>query len=138
MLGVFLLNDKDGRIVERIKQDKKVTNKIVFEMFRRWLQGEGHNQKNGNTRPNRTWERLVYYLRLIKDITLAEDIESVLQACIEEKHKCSQREKEQIYSIPQDNEFETSRFNLYSIIASVLVGIIGGIMFCYCSGKNTE
>ena len=143
ILGVFLLNDNDGSIVERIKQDKKVTSKIVFEIFRRWLKGEG--QKNGNTTPNRTWERLVYYLRQIENIALAEDIESILQACTEEKYKCSQRENEQIYHVPQDKaaecfqELEPPVFNLHIITAAVtvLIGIISGIILCYYSGKRS-
>ena len=144
MLGVFLLNDKDGSIVERIKQDKKVTNKIVFEIFRRWLRGEG--QKNGPTTPIRTWDRLVYYLRQTENIVLAEDIELILQACTEEKHKCSRRDKEQIY---QDKaaecfqEFESPTCNLHILITSVvtvLICIISGIviilLYHYHSGKR--
>jgi hypothetical protein len=143
-LGVFLLNDEDGSIVERIKQDhEKVTSKIVFEIFRRWLRGEG--QTNGNTTPVRTWERLVYYLRRVKNVALAEDIELILQACTEEKRKCSWREKEQIY---QDKAAEAECFqelkpptcNLHVIVTAavtILMCIISGIVIvCYYSGKR--
>jgi hypothetical protein len=143
-LGVFLLNDEDGNTVERIKQDKKVTNNIVFEIFRRWLRGEG--QKNRNTTPNRTWERLVYYLRLIGNIALAEDIELILQECTEEMQKCNNLRREKEYQdkaaecIP---EIEPPGFNLHVIITAavtILIGIVSGIIIvlCYYSGKRSS
>ena len=106
-LGMYLLNDKDGSIMQRIKQDYKVTDKIVREIFLRWLRGEG--QKNGNIKPDWTWGRLVYYLKRAKYIALAEEVQSILRACncVEEKLRCgrdSHREKVQMYCVPQDKD----------------------------------
>lgn len=137
-LGVFLLDDKDGSIVERIEQDKKDTSKIVFEIFSRWLRGEGKASSN------RTWERLVHYLRKIKNIALAEDIDSILQVCTVGKYRCSQGEREQIYqdkAAEYFQELEPPGFNLHNIIitaaVTILTGIISGtiMLLCYFPGK---
>ena len=76
-LGTFLLNDNDGVILQQIENDFKHSNKILDEIFDRWMRGEG---QVGRERSN-TWEKLVECLRNSELHALADKIESVLEFC---------------------------------------------------------
>ena len=71
MLGVFLLNDKNGATILALKQQhhSRATS-INFEILQQWIQGSGEKPV--------TWETLVKVLRKIKLHTLADKIESSL------------------------------------------------------------
>ena len=77
-LGTYLLNDEYGEIMRTIKRDYKFTAEILDEVFHRWIKGQG--QKDG--KKTNTWEMLVEYLKISKLISLAEDIEKILQFCV--------------------------------------------------------
>lgn len=74
-MGICLLNDDTGQLIDAIILDKRESKHILDEIFRRWKTGEG---KACN------WDGLIECLRFAKLITLAEDLES---ACAREnKH----------------------------------------------------
>ena len=75
-LGTYLLNDEDGGTIRKIERDYKFTEKILEEVFHRWLTGQGLKGKN-------TWETLIKYLKHTKLMVLVDEIESVLQFCTE-------------------------------------------------------
>ena len=77
ILGTFLLNDNIGVTLKNIEKDFQYTNKILDEIFDRWMRGEG---QVGKERSN-TWRMLVKYLRIAKLHVLADKIESVLEFC---------------------------------------------------------
>ena len=76
-LGTFLLHDSNAVILKQIENDFKRLNKILDEIFDRWVRGEG---QIGRERSN-TWGMLIKYLRIAKLHVLADDIESVLEFC---------------------------------------------------------
>ena len=62
-----------------IERDHKYTEKILGEVFYRWIKGQG--QKDGMK--TNTWGMLVKYLQRAKLMALADEIESVLEFCAE-------------------------------------------------------
>ena len=76
-LGMFLLNDETGGILEEIKQDYRFSKQRKDEIFDRWIKGEG---QFGIMKSN-TWGMLVKSLRDSELNALADKIESILQFC---------------------------------------------------------
>ena len=70
-LGVFLLNDKTGAIVQALENEhNKNAEKINTAIFSEWLQGKGAQPV--------AWSTLIDVFREIRLCTLADDIESGL------------------------------------------------------------
>ena len=119
-LGTFLLDDNDGGILRMIEHDHKFAEKIVREIFYRWIKEQGEkNRLNTNT-----WEMLVKYLRISRLLTLANEIENVLSFCTEhvDNEECA---REQMY---EGMSLETKPFLQYLIpmLAPVVVAAIFG------------
>ena len=71
-LGIFLLNDETGAIVEAMENEcNKNAKKINMAIFRKWLQGKEGAQPVA-------WSTLIYVLREISLGILADDIEGGL------------------------------------------------------------
>ena len=67
-LGVFLLNDKTGTIVQALENEhNKNAEKINMAIFSQWLQGKGAQPV--------AWSTLIDVLRKIGLGTVAEDVE---------------------------------------------------------------
>ena len=70
-LGIFLLNDETGAIVEALENEcNKNAKKVNMAIFREWLQGKGAQPV--------AWSTLIDVLRKIGLGTLADDIEGGL------------------------------------------------------------
>ena len=70
-LGVFLLNDETGAIVQALENEhNKTAEKINTAIFREWLQGKGAQPV--------AWSTLIDVFRDIGLCTLADDIEGGL------------------------------------------------------------
>ena len=70
-LGIFLLNDETGAIVEALENEcNKNAVKINMAIFRKWLQGKGAQPVS--------WSTLIDVLRKIGLCILADDIEGGL------------------------------------------------------------
>ena len=82
-LGTFLLDDKDGTIMETIKHDHSTVEEILTKVFTRWLtQYRKKNKKKYNT-----WGILVQTLKIVELEVLAEEIEEILQFCEERENQ---------------------------------------------------
>ena len=118
-LGTHLLNDEDGGIMRTIEHDYKFAEKIIDEMFHRWI--KGHGQKNG--KKTNTWEMLVKYLKHVKLMALADEIEAVLQFCTEKTmhlndEECAHEYGERIH----EALMETKSLYLTSMLAAIIIG----------------
>ena len=70
-LGIFLLNDDTGAIVEALERQYSLNSEeINVAIFRKWLQGKGAQPV--------AWSTLIDLLREIGLCTLADDIEGGL------------------------------------------------------------
>lgn len=65
-VGMCLLNDKDGTILESIEQNHGDVHNKVLEMFRLWFRAKEH-----------TWIQLIECLNVAQFQSLAEEIKSV-------------------------------------------------------------
>lgn len=71
IFGTFLLEDKDGKKVEAIANEKGDVNNICFKILTRWLQGEGMQSP--------TWRTLIQVLRYSGLADLATEMEAVIK-----------------------------------------------------------
>ena len=72
-LGIFLLKDETGAIVQALKQEHLLNSEeINMAIFRKWLQGKGAQPV--------AWSTLIGVLREIDLCTLADAIESRLMS----------------------------------------------------------
>ena len=126
ILGTFLLNDNTGVTLKKIENDFKHTNKILDEIFDRWMRGEG---QVGKERSN-TWRMLVKYLRIAKLHVLADEIESVLEFCaeksVESNKNCLIENRVSVHEAPW--------FNLACILT--VVTIIATTIFIIIKFRN--
>lgn len=75
-LGTYLLNDKYGQKLNKIKDAHKDAKVVCHEIFREWLAGKGKEML--------TWKTLVYALGEHSQLkSLADDIVSALQTYAE-------------------------------------------------------
>ena len=135
-LGTYLLNDKHGGIMQTIEHDNKaVSEKILNEVFHRWIKGQG--QKSGPGKKTNTWEMLVKYLKDCKLITLADDIERVLQFCTEKSMHLN--DEECAHEFGEHNIHETIMENksLQFLISILLPVIVVGAVF-RCSRRKLK
>ena len=121
-VGTFLLNDERGTKIPTIKHDRHLTDDVLFEIMRRWL----------NSGELTTWAVLVKYLKLSKLVVLAEKIEAVLQYCVN---------KNVDLECPSENFYVTSigSWNLMMVVTSVLIpAVLGVAVFFKCKCKSTR
>ena len=121
-LGTYLLNDKDGGIMQTIERDYKFTEKILGEVFHRWIEGQG--QKDGEK--TNTWEMLVKYLKHAKLMALADEIEFVLQFCTDktmhmDDEECVHGYREHMHETPMETKSFLQHFGI-SMLVTVIVG----------------
>ena len=129
-LGTHLLNDEDGGIMRTIEHDKnKVTGKILNEVFHRWIKGQG--QKNG--KKTNTWEMLVKYLKHVKLMALADEIEAVLQFCTEKTMHLNDEECAHEYGERMHEALIETKSLQYLI--SMLAAVIIGAAIFHCRRK---
>ena len=124
----------DTVLMRTIEHDcNKITAKILDEVFHHWIKGQG--QKDG--KKTNTWKMLVKYLKHAELITLADEIESVLQFCAEktahvDDDECNHEYGEHEHDMPL--EIKSTLQYLISMLA-VVIYIVGpgAVIFRYKS-----
>ena len=125
-LGTCLLNDKDGGIMRTIEHDYKVSDKILNEVFHRWI--KGLIQKDG--KKTNSWETLIKSLNHSMLVNLADEIEAVLYFCSEKALHTDDEECVQEYRYKKTMETESFLHQL--IPGPIVVAVIVGAAILYC------
>ena len=132
-LGADLLNDEKGEIMRTIERDYKYAEKILGEVFYRWIKGQG--QKDGMK--TNTWGMLVKYLQRAKLMVLADEIESVLQFCAEktahvDDDECNHEYGEHKHDMPLETK-STLQYLISMLAAVICIVGPGAAIFRYKS-----
>ena len=127
-VGTFLLEDNHGKIIAGIRNDLRMTEQVVHEIFRRWI----------DSGKSVTWRTLVNSLRASELYSLADHIETVIQFCAEKNLdlNCPVKSSEYFYDI---SSITYSLWNVTMMVSSILFPIvIGFAIFFRCKCKNTS
>ena len=103
-----------------IERDHKFTKKIVSEIFYHWIK----EQREKDGLKTNTWEMLVKYLEMSRLLTLAGDIQNVLDFCTEhiitDNEECA---REHVYEKISETKYFL-RYLMPSILAPVIIAAI--------------
>ena len=124
-VGTFLLEDNHGKIIAGIRNDLRMTEQVVHEIFRRWI----------DSGKSVTWRTLVNSLRASELYSLADHIETVIQFCAEKNLdlNCPVKSSEYFYDI---SSITYSLWNVTMMVSSILFPIvIGFAIFFQCKCK---